>query len=124
MPSCETYDLSIYRPQLLATASTREASGDSIRAVGSGPKEPLRLCNARTAAQLPDIWQTVPPLKKDRARSAMEAACQRTTDSLHLSPPRIPHTIVVMVMALTLHTEYPNMVGGALNIFLFPDLHL
>ena len=62
------------------------------------------------------------PLNKDRARAAMEAACRRTTDILRFRPPRIPHAVAVMMMALTFHTDDPDGVRGALNIFLFPDL--
>ena len=75
------------------------------------------------ALQLPDIWRTVIPLKKDRERAAMEAACQRTAASLHFRPLHIPHAIAVMVMALTFHTKDPDGVGDALNIFLSVDLY-
>ena len=51
----------------------------------------------------------------------MEAACRRTADSLCFRPPQIPHTVAVMVMALSFHTEDPDGVGDALNILLFPD---
>ena len=52
----------------------------------------------------------------------MEADCRRTTDSLRFRLPCTPHAVAVMVMALTFNTEYPDEVGDALNIFLFPDL--
>ena len=51
----------------------------------------------------------------------MEAAFHRTADSLRLHPPHIPHTIAIMMTALTLHNEDPYGVGDALNIFLFRD---
>ena len=35
----------------------------------------LSICNISRTAQLPKIWSMVAPLKKDRARSAIEAAC-------------------------------------------------
>ena len=52
----------------------------------------------------------------------MEAACQRTVDSLCFRPPRISHAVAVMVMVLAFHTEDPYGVGNTLNIFLFLDL--
>ena len=52
----------------------------------------------------------------------MEAACWRTADGLRFRPPRIPHAVTVMVMALAFHTKDPDRVGYALNIFLLPDL--
>ena len=61
-------------------------------------------------------------LKKDRSIAAMEAVFRSNVDSLHLRPPRISHAVMVMVMALTFHTEDPYGVGDALNLFLFPNL--
>ena len=52
----------------------------------------------------------------------MEAVFRRTADSLRFRPPRIPHAVAFMVIALAFHTEDPDGVGDALNIFLFPDL--
>ena len=62
--------------------------------------------------------------EKDRAHVAMEAAYKRTAESLRLRPPRIPHAVAVMVMALAFHTEDPYRVGEDLNIFLFNNLSL
>ena len=52
----------------------------------------------------------------------MEAASHCTVDGLRFLPPRIPHAVVVMVMALDFHTKEPDEVGDVLNIFLLPDL--
>ena len=52
----------------------------------------------------------------------MEAAFRKTTYSIRFRPPRIPHAITFMGLALKFHTKDPNRVGDALNIFLFPDL--
>ena len=70
-------------------------------------------------AQLPYIWRTVAPLKKEQARASMEAACQRNADSLRFRPSRIPHPVAVIVMALAIHTEDPDGVGDALNIYFY-----
>ena len=82
----------------------------------------LCLCNASTAAQLPDILLTVAPLNNYRTRTAMKAACWRTTEILRFRPLCIPHTIAVMVMALAFHTKDPDGMGDAHDIFFFPDL--
>ena len=82
----------------------------------------LQVCNVITAAQLPEIWKTIAPLKKNRAQAAMEAACRRIADGLRFRPLRIPHVVAVMVTKLAFHTEDPYGVGDTLNIFLFPDL--
>ena len=39
-----------------------------------------------------------------------------------IPPPRIPCIAVVMVLSLAFHTEDPDGVGDALNIYLFTDL--
>ena len=67
----------------------------------------LRVCNTSTETQLPEIWNTIAPLNKYRALSAMEAACRRIANSLRFRPPRIPHAVAVMVMdlAFTLRTR-------------------
>ena len=52
----------------------------------------------------------------------MEASCQSTAESLRFRPPRIPHTVAVMVMALVFHTEDPDGVWDALNTLLISDL--
>ena len=89
---------------------------------GADLRSLLQIFNFSMESQLPDIWITVAPLKKDRARAAMEAACWRSTENLRFHPPYISHAVAVMVVVLTFHTEDPNGVGGALNTFVFPDL--
>ena len=54
-------------------APTREAVMPTER-WGADLRSLLQVCNSSTAAQLPEIWRTVEPLKKDRDRYAMEAA--------------------------------------------------
>ena len=78
--------------------------------------------NSIMAAQLPDIWSTVPPVKKDRAIAAMVAAVWHNTKILRFYPPYISHVVAAMVMALAFHTKDPDRVGDILNIFLFPKL--
>ena len=83
----------------------------------------LQICNASMAAHLPDIWRTVAHGKKYRERSAIEAACRRTTKSLRFCPLHIPHAVAVIVMALAFQTKDPDVVEYKLNIFFFPDLY-
>ena len=51
----------------------------------------------------------------------MEATFHQTADDFRFCPSRIPHTISVIVIALAFHTEDPDGVGYAINIFLFPS---
>ena len=87
---------------------------------GADLRSLLLLCNIRRTTQLPYICKTVDTLKKDSDRAAMEAACCRTTNRIRFRPPCITYAVVVMVVALAFHTKYPDRVGDALNIFLFP----
>ena len=43
-------------------------------------------------------------MKKYRAHDTMQALCRRTADSLRFLPPRIPHAVTVIVMALAFLT--------------------
>ena len=45
-----------------------------------------------------------------------------TADGLSFCPPRIPHTFTVRVATFAFHTEDPDGVGDARNIFLFLDI--
>ena len=62
------------------------------------------------------------PLKKDKEKEAMEAACQNMADELCFCPPLIPHDVAVVVMDLDFHIKDPNGVGNTPNIFLSSDL--
>ena len=89
---------------------------------GADLRSLLQVCYARTAAQLLEIWRTVAPLDKDRARAVMEAACQRTIKILRFRHLHIPNALVVMVIVLAFHTKDVDGVEDMLNIFLFNDL--
>ena len=54
----------------------------------------------------------------------MEAAFQRTAESLRFLPLRIPHTVAVMVMALAFQTEDLDRVGDVLDIYFSQPLPL
>ena len=82
----------------------------------------LRICYSRTAAQILEIWRTVDPLEKDRARAAMEAAFRSTIKILRFRHLHIPNALVVMVIVLAFHTKDVDGVEDMLNIFLFNDL--
>ena len=54
----------------------------------------------------------------------MESACRAAAKRIRFRTPRRPHSITDMVLTLTLYTKYPDVVGDAINIYLFPDLSL
>ena len=82
----------------------------------------MRLCNVSAVEKLPQIWRTIAPLSRDRARAAMGEAHQRTAKHMHLSVPIINHGVTVMVLDLAFYTKYRDSVGDAINIFIFPDV--
>ena len=44
--------------------------------------------------------------------------------SLRLKSPSITHTVAFLLLGLAFHTEYPDGVSYAVNIFMFPDLSI
>ena len=52
----------------------------------------------------------------------MEAYCFITAKGLRFHAPSISHSIAVMVLALGFHSEDPNGVGDAVNVFIFTGL--
>ena len=70
----------------------------------------------------PSIWNTIAPLTKDQAVSAMDLACRLDAYSLRLCAPHIPHSISIMVLELALQTAYPYVAGDTVQIFLFLNL--
>ena len=51
----------------------------------------------------------------------MESAFCLTFKTLRFRVPQIPHSVGVIILALTFHIEDPEGVGGAVNILLFLD---
>ena len=54
----------------------------------------------------------------------MESACRATAECMCFCALCIPYSAVVMVLALSFYTEDPDIVGYALNYFLFPEISL
>ena len=50
------------------------------------------------------------------------AACCWMAERMHFQVPIILHGVAFMVLDLALYTEYPDGMGGAVNIFIFLDL--
>ena len=105
------------------TDNPHEEGGDSRRAVGSRSTEPPTYLQFQNGIAAPIHLDYGGAAEKYRARATVEAACRSTADSLRFRPPRTTNAITFMLMALTFHTEDPDGVGKALNIFLFPDLY-
>ena len=82
----------------------------------------LRLCELTREEELPNIWHTVDPLSSERSQEVMKEACRVIAKDLRSRAHKIFQSITVMVLALVFHSEDPNGVGDAINVFLFPEL--
>ena len=82
----------------------------------------LRLCNYQYEANLPAIWGKNYLISKDCIRTATENACCSTANIVRLWALRIPHSVAVIVLTLSLYTKEPDGVGEAINCSMFLDL--
>ena len=74
-------------------------------------------------ADLPPIWDVITPLSRERAQSAIKAACRRTVEHLRFRAPRTSHAVAVIVLGLDFYSKDPYGVGDTIDVFLFPDLY-
>ena len=106
-------------PALSPPPATTKQASTQAKQWGADLRSLLCLCKSITAAQLPDIWGTVPSPKKYRAIVLMEAASHRTADILRFPSPPLLHAVAVMVVALAFHTEDPDKMGGCSTFYFF-----
>ena len=57
---------------------------------------------------LPKIWKTLAPLTKEKAQPAFEIACRESAQTLICNTPRVTHEVLVFLLGLHFHTEYPD----------------
>ena len=58
------------------------------------------LCHIQVMQDLPKIWADLAPLKKEKARTALEIACFTREQSLQMNPPNITYTVAVLLPGL------------------------
>ena len=83
-----------------------------------------RLDDIQGPEDLPNIWKTLDPLTKERARPAFGIACRESARALRCKAPRVTHAVAVLLLGLHFHTEDPDCVNDTVKIFQFPDLSL
>ena len=54
--------------------------------------------------ELPDIWKTLAPLTKEKARPTFEIDCRESAIALRCMPPWITHAVAVLLLGLHLFT--------------------
>ena len=83
-----------------------------------------RLADVQVPEELPQIWQTLAPLTKEKAPPNFEIACRESARALRCKAPHVTHTVSVLLLGLQFFTEDPDFVNDTVNIFQFPDLSL
>ena len=83
-----------------------------------------RLADVQGPEDLPQIWHTLDPLTKEKARPAFEIACRESARALRYKAPRLTHAVEVLLLGLHFFTEDPDCVNETVNIFQFTDLSL
>ena len=74
--------------------------------------------------ELLNIWSDIAPPEKDKARIALDITFLTRAQALLIKTPNITHTISVLSFSLSFHTEDPDKVSNAVNIFMLPKLSL
>ena len=64
------------------------------------------------------------PLNKENDRTAIEIACIKHSQAMHLKAPHIIHMVSALLIGFALHREEPGGVSNTINIFMLPDLSL
>ena len=70
---------------------------------------------------LPDIWQTLAFLTKEKARPAFKIACRENARALQCKSPQVTHAVAVLLLGINFFTKDPECVNNTVNIFQFPD---
>ena len=73
---------------------------------------------------LPVIWEDIAPMKKEKARTALEIERLTQAQDLRLKPLKITHTVAALLISLAFHIEDPGGVSNTVSIFKFPNLSL
>ena len=69
---------------------------------------------------LPKIWADIAPLKKDKSHTMIETACLKQARTLHIKCTRITHTVSVLLIGRSFHTEDPYGLSDSVKIFMCP----
>ena len=83
-----------------------------------------RLSDVPGPEELPQIWHTLAPLTKEKARLAFEIVCRESSRAVRCKAPHVTHTVAFLLLGLNFFTEDPDFVNDTVNIFQFPDLSL
>ena len=57
-----------------------------------------RTVNVHGPEDLPEIWQNLAPLTKEKARPTFETACRESARALQCKAPRVTHTVAVLLL--------------------------
>ena len=82
------------------------------------------LANVQGSEYLPEIWQTLSHLTKEKAQPAFKISCRESVKSPRCKAPRVTHAVAVLFLGIHFFNKYPDCVNNIINIFQFPDLSL
>ena len=63
-----------------------------------------RLAEIQGPKEIPQIWQTLAPPTKEKARPAFKIICRESARALRSKVPRVTHTVVVLLLGLHFFT--------------------
>ena len=84
----------------------------------------LRIYNVPRPEDLPEIWQTLYPLTKEKARPVFKISIIESAGAFRCKAPRSTHAVAVILLGLHFYTKDPYCVNDTVNIFQLPDLSL
>ena len=67
-----------------------------------------RLANVQGPEELSQIWKTLAPLTKEKARPAFKIACIESAQDLRCKAPCVTHAVVALLLGLHFFTEDPD----------------
>ena len=83
-----------------------------------------RLSNVQGPEELPEIWQTLATLTKEKARPAFERACRESARALRYKAPRVTHEVAVVLLGIHFFTKDPECANNTVKKIQFPDISL
>ena len=83
-----------------------------------------RLSDVQGPEELPEIWQTLATLTKEKASPAFERACRESARALRYKSPRVTHAVAVVLLGIHFFTKTTDCANNTVNIFHFPYLSL
>ena len=83
-----------------------------------------RLAEIQGPKEIPQIWQTLAPPTKEKARPAFKIVCRESAQSLRCKVSQVTHAVAVLLLGIHFFTEDPDCMNDTVNIFQFTNISL